>query len=422
MCCHHSAAVVRWLAYSVSNKRIWDLILVSLVLGHAANRNCSCATLECPACYKPWYSSEPWWIRWMLLTTTQQVVSLPCESNRKLAKLRHNITTSPYITTWELLFVLQIDVRKISGISCSTHRFILYLSLDTSSWLLALIAIERYVAVCKPHKYKTIKPATVGLKIISVLILVQVTFNLHVFWTRGKHWKEILVVNGDTVSEVEHNCGYTSANSRVFWTHHQGWMVLIWYCLIPLTIMLVLSILIIRKLRQMQSTALTRDSSGLSATGLTKQANSMTRMLLSVTIYFIVITTPVFMFSMFQYLVLYNRQDSLGVVDEQRIARLELADACVTLLLYLNHSINFFLYCVSGRKFRKELKTMLGCWRPLNKISSHRKTSSGKALVEGSKGNKPEPVYHAVPNKGSPVMLRLEEPITNSSFLNISGL
>ena len=34
------------------------------------------------------------------------------------------------------------------------------------------------------------------------------------------------------------------------------------------------------------------------------------------------------------------------------------------LLMYVNHAVNFILYCLTGRKFRAELKEMLRCMMP----------------------------------------------------------
>jgi len=46
-------------------------------------------------------------------------------------------------------------------------------------------------------------------------------------------------------------------------------------------------------------------------------------------------------------------------------ARMEIADFAVTALMYLNHSLNFFLYCLTGKMFRNRFWILLTrCCKP----------------------------------------------------------
>jgi len=45
--------------------------------------------------------------------------------------------------------------------------------------------------------------------------------------------------------------------------------------------------------------------------------------------------------------------------DYQRVARFKLARTITELLMYANHSMNFFLYCATGQKFRHQLVWMV---------------------------------------------------------------
>lgn len=277
-----------------------------------------------------------------------------------------------------MLPCLQVDVRTLSQASCKIQLFVLYLSLDTSAWLLAVITIERYIAVCRPTKHRLIKPARVAFKIIGLLLSVQVVFNMHVFWTRGKNWEDPNDVNETDSSII--NCGYTSHQSRYFWNVHQSWLSMLWYSIFPFLVMLILNIFIIKRLWKLKKSAKQKKLSNASFGSVSRQANSMTIMLLSITIYFMVIATPVFVFTMFQKSSLY----AYGRVEADKLAKLELTDGIVTLLLYLNHSINFFLYCMTGRRFRLELKQMFCCMENIRKITV-KKPSVQKGLAPNSK-------------------------------------
>lgn len=43
---------------------------------------------------------------------------------------------------------------------------------------------------------------------------------------------------------------------------------------------------------------------------------------------------------------------------EQMVANFDLTSAVTKLLMYINHSINFYLYCATGHKFCCELKRL----------------------------------------------------------------
>ena len=105
---------------------------------------------------------------------------------------------------------------------------------------------------------------------------------------------------------------------------------------------------------------------------------SMTRMLLCVTFYFVIVTTPTFIFSIIQEYMF----DKTEITPEKN-GKIELVDAISTLMLYLNHSINFLLYAVSGRRFRKELYSML-CSRPAKSYSSSSSTVDPNPLLKDS--------------------------------------
>lgn len=227
------------------------------------------------------------------------------------------------------------------------------------------------------HK-KLRKPSNAVKGIVAVL-LFHIAFNVHVFFTRGK---QIIVHSSNdtgnhTLEYTELVCGYTSDSATHYWTYVQGWLSMLIYCIIPFLAMLIFNIFIIRKLREMSNSMLTRNISQLSTTGITQQTKSMTYMLLSVTIYFIVVTTPVFIFTMVETVKLHR-----STLDRHYHAKLQLADAITTMFFYLNHSINFFLYCLTGRRFRKELKAMCGCLKAFHEIKASLRGDKEEAKLD----------------------------------------
>lgn len=174
------------------------------------------------------------------------------------------------------------------------------------------------------------------------------------FFTRGREFVE------EKNKTVE--CGYPSLAAKHYWRYYHGWLAMTVYCLMPFVIMLTLNTAVIIKLRKMNERLSNRRSSTKSSEQMTA---SMTRMLLCVTFYFVLVTTPSFIFTYHQDQLFFTSK-----LSQETYADSELVDAILTLLLYLNHSINFVLYCLSGRRFRTELKLMLRELLRLDKADS----------------------------------------------------
>lgn len=250
-------------------------------------------------------------------------------------------------TDWCLL--LQYDIRQYSEWACRFQRFFVYMGLDTSAWILAAISVERFFAVCLPHKHKMLRTTSRAWKIVLGIVLIQTVFNSNVFFTYGP---QTIVTNNET---KVFPCGYSSDSAKEYLKEYHSYLAMAIYCFLPFVVMLTLNILIIVKLRRMQA----KLSSGRNCSTTSRseiKTQSMTRMLLCVTFYFVVITTPSFIFAIFE-----NWYFTSTEITPEKLGRIEVVDAVLTLMLYLNHSINFLLYCVSGRRFRRELRKLLKC-------------------------------------------------------------
>lgn len=235
-------------------------------------------------------------------------------------------------------------MRKESPESCKAQRFILYLSLDTSAWILIAICAERFLAVFLPHRHHLLKTPRRAAKVVAAIVAFQFCFNFPVIFIRGKEAK----ISDNGTVEI-YNCGYSSGAAKHYWTYIHHYLAIIVYCIIPFIVMLTLNLLIIYKLRMVSN--ITKKSS---TKHRRMNTSSMTIMLLFVTFNFIMITTPSVIFTIVQEAMIDR-----SLVSRQKYAEMELVDAILTLLMYLNHSINFLLYCVAGRRFRGELRALL---------------------------------------------------------------
>ena len=225
------------------------------------------------------------------------------------------------------------------------------MSLDTSAWILAAISVERFIAVCMPQKHKLLTTTSRAWKIVLAIVIFQILFNANVFITYGPE-----TINGDNTTR-KFECGFSSNSSREYLTKYHVWIAMAIYGIIPFTVMLTLNVFIISRLSKIKKAFASYSTS--STTSRSKiNTHSMTRMLLCVTFYFVIITMPVFIFEVFQQRIFSSKTKE---ITPEKKGQIEIVDAVLTLMLYLNHSINFFLYCVSGRRFKKELLKLLRC-------------------------------------------------------------
>ena len=151
-------------------------------------------------------------------------------------------------------------------------------------------------------------------------------------------------------SDVEkYSCSaYSDKSYKSFFNFVYPWMDLVLYFLIPAVILGIGDVIIIHKIissRKLRMSMMFLNK--VQSKHISDKSLSITVMLLTVNAVFILCTTPVSIYLIgFPYWVDVN----IGFTRSQ-----EIAWAAVNLLMYLNHSINFLLYFLSGSRFRRKV-------------------------------------------------------------------
>ncbi|VDH91665.1 Hypothetical predicted protein [Mytilus galloprovincialis] len=246
--------------------------------------------------------------------------------------------------------VFEVDIRELGTGICKLHTFIVYFSLDFSSWILIAVTLERVFLVWFPHKAKTActkKKAGISLVSIAAFLLL---INSHILY--GHEDKES-VVNG-TVS-VE-KCYYISDEYNQFWSSSWPWIDLSLFCGIPFCCLLTGNLLIFVKVLFSQRAVKRQIAPSVQTPGSKAQQrdsklSSMSVMLFTLNTVFLLCTTPISI-----YLIGYSTwaDELVG----RGYAVLDMMWAIVNILMYLNNTINFLLYILSGSRFRREFKDM----------------------------------------------------------------
>ena len=238
---------------------------------------------------------------------------------------------------------LGFDIRLATNWLCKLHWWLLYVTLDFSVWLLIMVTIERVISTFKPFSTRilcTRKRAKVAITAVGITVLVC---NSHVLYGMER---TITSVENGTFS---YNCGPSPEYAKFF--------VMVWnyidlckFSLIPFLILTLSNIGIIYKVisnnRKMKG-----QIAPSTVTDVHKKTSAMSRLLVILNVVFIVCTAPVCV-----YLIGEPYWIPKGVPRN-----IQLQDpwwAVVNILMYINNTVNFILYCLSGSKFRQELKKL----------------------------------------------------------------
>ena len=285
-----------------------------------------------------------------------------------------------------LIQAFDFDLRLLDHWICKLHAFLVYFSLDSASWILVAVTVDRCVSVMKPLKAKLCCTVKISRGIVVLILFVMAAINSHLFFTvelRGKGCPEQV-------------CKETK-NMFIFLRQVWPWIDFAVFCFMPIGIMVIANTLIIRKvtsslrpsqvsnrrgssthriatqtsIRTISSGSIRGNSSffGLAGdndhnrrdsiddcmirhvfTHSTKiqTSTNVTTMLLFVNLVFVLCTAPIGIYFIGQH---YWKHTDL---TPKRTAEMSLAYSIVNILQYLNNCVHFFTYCITGKRFRSE--------------------------------------------------------------------
>ena len=222
---------------------------------------------------------------------------------------------------------------------CKTVCFLGGVSTHYSVWLLVFVTLERFVVIAMPMIFPLVCRRSRALTAMGVLLGIVLAINVHVFWTHG-------IVQHSSNSPTQ--CQELSSQYPEFLTAW-FWIDVCVYSILPFFIILTLNVLIIVNVRR----------AGRMGVALSSQVqtdvNLLTVMLLTLSFTFLLTTAPMSVYIMYRVLYVPEPLTPLWV------AEITLARTLCLLIMWINHAINFFLYCLAGKKFRQELCTLMHC-------------------------------------------------------------
>ena len=286
--------------------------------------------------------------------------------------------------------LLKTEILNNLNASCKAIKFLYHYFLQTSSWCLVLLTLDRFIAVCFIFKYKNWCKKFHVLKIfISILVLILL-INLHLliyvnaFEKKGEFADGISKLNekgkpprptrsSSTLSMLEKKsyvCNVSISDHPIYFKYiYRNWDTFhaVIYGALPFLLILVANFIIIYKLMKLRKKSAQYLSDGKSSSRSndddSMQTYQLTLMLLTVSFTFLVLTSPISLYMAAIY-------DNLTNV---RISKREFIKVILRYLGYVNNGINFYIYFFTSEEFRKDVFILFRCCRsvlPLSKNSS----------------------------------------------------
>jgi len=254
----------------------------------------------------------------------------------------------------EILEVAGIfSAREYNVWACRAYKVIYYTSGDAAIWLLVAFTFDRFVAVCFPLRKRRVCRWKRAVIASATIIFLSLAKNFHEFWTRGPEYTES--------GEFVRICG-RQKRYKFFLDYVRPWIAIILITVVPFILILFFNCMIVHSLLKAQrlrskNAAYTEACATPTGTG-NKPPTSATSfrqttfMCLGVSFAFLILVAPsVVLLTGKPY---WKRGDAAAYGNAKAISNF---------LSILHHCINFFLYCVTGRRFRQELKATLTCRR-----------------------------------------------------------
>ncbi|ELU02369.1 hypothetical protein CAPTEDRAFT_205919 [Capitella teleta] len=223
----------------------------------------------------------------------------------------------------------EMDFRTFNSFLCKVGLFGVYFMVHFEAWILVNVTLERFAAVFIPHKVKQLfskKRAALSIGLTGGILFL---FNVHYWW-------EAKLIG----PKEKHYCTVQNA----FYQSHWPRIDLALASAIPFIVIFTMNCVIIIRIA-MRSKGLTGSKSS--------KTSSMTAILISVSITFLVFTLPITI-----HLIQYNNA-FYDMATQLEVAQSQVHWAVVNIVYYLNNSTNFFLYCISGPRFRREFLALI---------------------------------------------------------------
>ena len=242
-----------------------------------------------------------------------------------------------------------IFIDRWSEFACKTYGYVWAIVDYVGVYLVVVFTIFRAISVYLPHKnsiYCTRKGAY-----FAVVATIVVMSMIHLDYVINRQYYPVYEDN----TFLYMSCWFVETELKIFLEYYIYFLLCI-RSVIPASVIIIGNSMIIFKINKFKNkrkAMTTTTTTNHGNHGLGKENQSMTPMLISISILFLITQPP------YRY-IMYRISDGDHSVDF--MAKLSLLDSFCRFLNFVNNVANFFCYCISGKKFKSELVAMVRGW------------------------------------------------------------
>ena len=254
-----------------------------------------------------------------------------------------------YVTCFRswIKFTFEFNISVKHDALCKLDVFIMYVSGVLSAWTLVAKTAQRSVCVLFPHRANVL--CTVGKSKVIVVSMILFLAVIHTHLLYGLHVG---------MQDGRKTCGFHT-DYTPFFQEIWSWVDMLIFSLLPWLCLAVSNSLLVWKLIFSLREAKLSLGSGQAdrINDRKKKATSISITLIAVSTAFLLLTFPMSFYQIINFM--FWMHGSLRTLRSLRvfyyIHQISLP------LWYANSCINFYVYCLTGSKFRREDKQILRC-------------------------------------------------------------
>ena len=252
----------------------------------------------------------------------------------------YTLTFSGLITYLQQLHDIYLPRDKL--MACSLGNITMLTSSMCSVYLIITMTFERLYSIIIPHKaasFNTVKRAKIT---IGVIVVFSMLYNIpHLF---------ITVFDGQ-------RCIPYAKPIRKFDNQLYYWFSFVLMFALPFVLLLAMNSVIIHTLRKRSSSPMSKNETEADVVKTKNVEKQIFVILLLVTFGFLILTTPGYMMVLYVLIVDFSK-------TPRSFATYHLLYHIGQKTYFTNSAINFFLYVISGQKFRTDLVNLFRSSKP----------------------------------------------------------
>ena len=245
--------------------------------------------------------------------------------------------------------IFNFAILNYSAAICKLIKYLEELPPHISSWIIVCLTLERCLSASLPHKVALFSRPKIGYIMVASVSVTLMLLNLHLL-------VGFVLLPVDVLEPLEESstpvCHIENEIYSDFYTYYWNWITLTLYCLLPFIIIISANtITVLQVNRSARLVARTENIGRKARQLLLGKARRLLIITLLVSMTFLLLAMPEPLLEVWRFEVVGNTYDRELLAFKTGVL--------LTIFKHmrtLNHAINFWLYVVSGRRFRQNLK------------------------------------------------------------------